>query len=391
MDERIHAQIVAGEITALTLDTSIFDRAGLAMEAGLLAQLSQFRDSDIRLVIASTVANEVRRHLAENAEKATGALQNALRDTGRHQALPAAVQQQVAEAVDAASMETRNRACQRFDDWVARVGATVLNEAQFASIAEVMRRYEAAEPPFGASGNKKHEFPDAVALSTLEGWATTNGTKILAVTQDNDWRRYGAQSRRLVVVDDLADALAGLQRLAEANEVADRFAVSLEDGDPLELGKELLASLQRHDGSIEFNVEADSQFSFAEEGVDVAFERIELGDPRDARANFETVSYGDGEAVIKVVASVTTAIDVHFSFERWDSVDREYMSMGSATISRTEEIEFEALVTVAIDVPPGEMTIESVEILPTVHRLNFGEIEPDWMSDPDNYDSREED
>jgi hypothetical protein len=65
--------------------------------------------------------------------------------------------------------------------------------------------------------------------------------------------------------------------------------------------------------------------------------------------------------------------------------------MGSATISRTEEIEFEALVTVAIDVPPGEMTIESVEILPTVHRLNFGEIEPDWMSDPDNYDSREED
>jgi hypothetical protein len=179
--------------------------------------------------------------------------------------------------------------------------------------------------------------------------------------------------------------------LAEANEVADRFAVSLEDGDPLELGKELLASLQRHDGSIEFNVEADSQFSFAEEGVDVAFERIELGDPRDARANFETVSYGDGEAVIKVVASVTTAIDVHFSFERWDSVDREYMSMGSATISRTEEIEFEALVTVAIDVPPGEMTIESVEILPTVHRLNFGEIEPDWMSDPDNYDSREED
>ena len=130
MDERIHAQIVAGEITALTLDTSIFDRAGLAMEAGLLAQLSQFRDSDIRLVIASTVANEVRRHLAENAEKATGALQNALRDTGRHQALPAAVQQQVAEAVDAASMETRNRACQRFDDWVARVGATVLNEAQ---------------------------------------------------------------------------------------------------------------------------------------------------------------------------------------------------------------------------------------------------------------------
>lgn len=389
MDERIHAQIVAGEITALTLDTSIFDRAGLAMESGLLAQLSQFRDSDIRLVVASTVANEVRRHLAENAEKAAGALQNALRDAGRHQALPAAVQQQIAEAIDAGSMEVRNRARQRFDDWVARAGATVLNEAEFASIAEVMRRYEAAEPPFGASGNKKHEFPDAVALSTLEGWAATTGTKILTVTQDNDWRRYGAQSRRLVVIDDLADALAGLQRLAAANEVADRFAASLEDGDPLELGKELLGALHLHDGSIEFNVEADSQFSCAEEGVDVTFKRVQL-DPRDARTNFETVSYRDGRAVIKVVASVATEIDAHFSFERWDSVDREYMSMGSATISRAEEIEFEALVTVASDVPPGGMAIESVEILPTVHYLRFGEIEPDWMSDPDNYDSHEE-
>lgn len=63
MDENIHALIASGEITALTLDTSIFERAGLAMEAGLLAQIEQFRGSEIRLVVASVVANEVRRHL----------------------------------------------------------------------------------------------------------------------------------------------------------------------------------------------------------------------------------------------------------------------------------------------------------------------------------------
>lgn len=199
MDERIHAQIVAGDISALTLDTSIFERAGLAMEAGLLAQLEQFRESDIRLVVASVVAYEVRRHLAENAEKSVGALQNALREAGRHQALPAAVQHQLAAAVEADSAETRSRAQQRFDDWVARVGATILDEAEFAVIGDVMRRYEAAEPPFNATGNKKHEFPDAVALSTLEGWARKARTKILTVTQDNDWKRYGAQSAGLAI------------------------------------------------------------------------------------------------------------------------------------------------------------------------------------------------
>lgn len=389
MDERIHAQIIAGEITALTLDTSIFERAGLAMESGLLAQLGQFRDGDIRLVIASVVASEVRRHLAENAEKAVGALQNALRETGRHQALPAEVQRQLADAVDAASEEIGSRARQRFDDWVARVGATVLDEAKFASIAEVMRRYEIAEPPFGATGNKKHEFPDAVALLTLEGWAKSAGTRILTVTQDNDWKRYGAQSTSLVVVDDLADALAGLQRLAAATDAADRLAASLGDDDPLGLGEALLAALQ-HNDSIRFTVEADSQFSFDEEGVDANFEEVELGDPADALSSFETVSFSDDVAVIKVAATATAAIDVHFSFDKWDSIDREYLSMGSTTLSRMAEIEIEALVTVAVD-GPGEMTIEDVEILPTTHNLYFAEIEPDWMTDPDNYDSYERD
>lgn len=389
MDERIHAQIIAGEITALTLDTSIFERAGLAMESGLLAQLGQFREGDIRLVIASVVANEVRRHLAENAEKAAGALQNALRETGRHQALPAEVQRQLADAVDAASAETGSRARQRFDDWVARVGATVLDEAEFASIAEVMRRYEIAEPPFGATANKKHEFPDAVALSTLEGWANSAGTRILTVTQDNDWKRYGAQSASLVVVDDLADALAGLQRRAAATDVADRLAASLGDDDRLGLGEALLSALQ-HNDSIRFTVEADSQFSFDEEGVDANFEEVELGDPADARSSFETVSFSDDVAVIKVAVTATAAIDVHFSFDKWDSIDREYLSMGSTTLSRMAEIEIEALVTVAVD-DLGEMTIEEVEILPTTHNLYFPEIEPDWMSDPDNYDSYERD
>ncbi|MEP9328270.1 PIN domain-containing protein [Paraburkholderia phymatum] len=135
---------------------------------------------------------------------------------------------------EALSAQTRNRARQRFDHWVEWVRATVLGEAEFASIGEVMRRYEASEPPFSAAGNKKHEFPDAVALSTLEGWARASGTKVLAVTQDKDWKRYGEQSARVVMVDDLAGALSAFQRRAEAREVARRIGASL--GKAIRLG-----------------------------------------------------------------------------------------------------------------------------------------------------------
>ncbi|WP_454056748.1 hypothetical protein [Cupriavidus sp. Marseille-Q8015] len=60
MDEKINNQILAGEVTALTIDTSIFEKNGLALESGLLAQLEQFRESEFELVIANTVANEVK-------------------------------------------------------------------------------------------------------------------------------------------------------------------------------------------------------------------------------------------------------------------------------------------------------------------------------------------
>lgn len=74
MDEKINNQILAGEITALTIDTSIFERNSLALEGGLLAQLEQFHESEFELLIANTVANEVKRHLAKNATDTTKSL-----------------------------------------------------------------------------------------------------------------------------------------------------------------------------------------------------------------------------------------------------------------------------------------------------------------------------
>ncbi|SAL30969.1 hypothetical protein AWB70_01945 [Caballeronia cordobensis] len=71
MDEKINNQILAGEITALAIDTTIFEKNSLAPESGLLARLEQFRESDFELVTANTVANEVKRHLAKNATDAT--------------------------------------------------------------------------------------------------------------------------------------------------------------------------------------------------------------------------------------------------------------------------------------------------------------------------------
>ena len=41
--------------------------------------------------------------------------------------------------------------------------------------------------------------------------------------------------------------------------------------------------------------------------------------------------------------------------------------------------------TVQIDA--DVFTLDGVELLPVTHDMHFNDIEPDWMSDPDNYDT----
>lgn len=384
MDEKINNQILAGEITALTIDTSIFERNSLALESGLLAQLEQFRAGEFELLIANTVANEVKRHLAKNATDATKALRTALSHTAKHRALSAAHQEELTALSNLAATEDDVRARKRFDDWAEQVGANVINEDDYASIGEIMRRYEAGEPPFAETGEKKQEFPDAVALSTLEGWAEEHDTKILAVAHDKDWQRYGAQSKRLVVIDDLADALSTIQGLGAAREPAVRLSVQFVAGDASGLHAAVLNAAQHQVDKFEFRVEADSQFAVEEEGIEATVEGINLNIPDATGATLDTISHHDGQAVIKVSGVASLSVNVHFSFEKFDTIDRDYVSMGDATIPETVEVEFEALVTIQIDA--DGLTVDDVELLPATHDMHFNDIEPDWMNDSSNYD-----
>ncbi|WP_144241495.1 PIN domain-containing protein [Janthinobacterium agaricidamnosum] len=384
MDEKINNQILAGEITALTIDTSIFERNSLALESGLLAQLEQFRESDFELVVTNTVANEVKRHLAKNATDATKSLRIALAHTAKHRALSSKHQEALTELINLAVSDDDTRARKRFDDWAQRVGAEILHEDEFASIGEIMRRYEAGEPPFAETGEKKQEFPDAVALATLEGWAEDRNTQILVVAHDKDWHRYGAQSKRLVVIDDLADALSTVQGLGVAREPAVRLATLFVTGDAIQLHVAVLEAIRDQVDKFEFRIEANSQFSVEEDGVELTVDDISLDIPDATGATLDTISHDDGQAVIKVSGTAFLQIDAHFSFEKFDSIDRDYVAMGSTTIHEDVDIRFEALVTVQIDA--DGLTLDSVELLPVTQGMYFNDIEPDWMNNPDNYD-----
>ena len=66
--------------SALTIDTSIFEKNGLKLNKGLLAQLHQFRDNPINLVLSDIVYLELKSHLNKKEKETKNKIDLALSD-----------------------------------------------------------------------------------------------------------------------------------------------------------------------------------------------------------------------------------------------------------------------------------------------------------------------
>ncbi|WP_206996539.1 PIN domain-containing protein [Trinickia mobilis] len=394
MDQAILDDLQHGRIGAIALDTEVFDAKQLNLETGLLKRVAQFVDSEITVLLPDVVASEVEAHLRQAASEAQGKLKRAMRLMEQAQLLSlvdgATPAKQLLERIAEPAAATEV-ASERLAAWIERSGAVVLHAGEHVTLDQVLLRYFDAKPPFAASGPKKNEFPDAVALLTLEGWAEQQQRKVLVVSNDPDWVRYCATSPGLVVVRDLADALGAFQ--GETARYACRWVCeSLALGgvsrvrDPLNLEAALLYALQMHSERIEFAIEADSQFYFQEDTVEPDFEDVELPDPVKAEELFEAVDYGKGYVVLQVEGTARARVASYFKFQRYYSSDGDYLPMGHGSVVRNEQIRFRALVTLTGDIP-ARMAVDEVEILTGLHHMELGTIGPDWLGDPDHSDA----
>lgn len=77
------------------------------------------------------------------------------------------------------------------------------------AVEKIFDLYFGQQPPFGEA-KKKNEFPDAFALSILEGWAECMGEVVHIVSNDGDIREGASASHRFTYSKTLAELLAEL-------------------------------------------------------------------------------------------------------------------------------------------------------------------------------------
>jgi PIN domain len=364
---------------ALTIDTTVAYGVGFDFEHGLLAQLRQFHGGGDRFVLSAIVEAEMLKQLRVMTTATRDKYLSVSQDAKERRLLPT----EVTVAIDALTSSLADpdvAARAHMDAFVDATGARRI-PVDLASMTDLARLYFENAPPFEAAGAKKAEFPDAIALLSLEAWARQNG-KVLAVSKDNGWQAFAEKSQHLDVFKSLGEALAVFQEQAAAEKAAKDVAAIIRQiisGELPELAANLQGRIESRTEELDPEIAADSPYQIDYELSAVAFEKYEFaGDPDD---DFDVTVVRLDERLVVVTAPVVVRATFQVSFHllQWDSTDREYVSLGSHYEHQEAEFLFDALITLVGDVAaPETLDLQDVELVNGSPHLDFGEVEPDF-------------
>jgi hypothetical protein len=140
---------------------------------------------------------------------------------------------------------------------------------------------------------------------------------------------------------------------------------------------------------LEIYLEVSSDFRYELDSIDVILNGFEfkLFEPLNLR--FRPVNFDDDGLVVESKLSVDVNIECSFSFSVYDYVDKDEVSMGSGSKNIQTNLDIDILVSMigSLDKIGAEIEIDDVEIeVTTPDVIDFGEIEPDWMNEDEDYD-----
>ena len=271
-------------------------------------------------------------------------------------------------------------ATKRLTSFIDKTGAEIIPATGRVGLDEIIKKYFSAEAPFAPVGSKKNEFPDAIALMSLESWAKENQTTILAVSKDGDWKRFSDDSDVIDVVEDLAEAIATFQPHSAPKKFCARIAGTLPSGKPSDLYDMINQYVCDAVGEMDLYPDASSQFFYEPDFVEVVLVDFEFLVDEEGNALLQPVQGQNRTLIVEAKIMITATASTSFSLTVRDSIDKDYVPIGSVSASTELQFESEILLTFEGNFEEHQEDIEltEFELLSYPSDVNFGEIEPDW-------------
>jgi hypothetical protein len=365
--DAIQTLVDEDKIIAITLDTNVFDQFKCNLEYRSLTALKQFKDTNVPFLLSEVIIGEVRSHIsrdaADVAEKARAGINQFLKawriDRDRAEIAKDLGIDQDADA----------HAEKLMTAYVEQMGAEIIPVEPGVSVQDLNDRYFAGDPPFSGRKGKKNEFPDAIALLSLEAWAEEKGGFVIAVSKDGDWIDYAEQSKNIITVKELTAGLDLFNR--ESSVVAAKIVAKIRDQTTPALFGQIKSGLE---SLIEdFEIVANASTFYEEEIDSSKVINWQISDT----TNFAVVASDADSVSLAFNVELEAEFVAYFSMSAWDGIDREYVPLGSTRASVTEKSIIPIIATMPKEEDDNPEPIE-VEIETTGLTIDFDYVEPDW-------------
>jgi hypothetical protein len=364
---------------AITIDNAVLKGEGYKFTEGLLKQLSQFKDSPVQVIQTDIVHNEAIKHIGQEISKTRSSVNQVLRSALHQLKID---EEKIEEARSLLNIDGDESAIAeaRLNQFYEEIGGELIPSSDYADLELLMELYFETEAPFETGKDKKHEFPDAIALLSVEGWAEQNNLNVIAVSQDKGWKNYSENSDRIIVVSSLSEAL---EKFLPHNEVANIIS-NIREGSVLDEPNHILDQIEQAisdslDG-VEIWVDASSSFYFDYDDAHAIYNSHTFSTDENDQVKVHVIRIDDESIVLKITAIVECDVHASFNFSIRDSIDKDYVGMGSASCTTESVYTTDVLVTLSGDFSQGFKGIDAteIEVLETIGDVDFGEVEPGW-------------
>lgn len=366
---------------AITIDNASLKGEGYRFYEGILKQMRQFKDSPVQVIQTDIVHNEAIKHIGQEISNTRSSIEKALRSANKQLKIKPA---QIDEARELLSVEGDESqiADQRLQKYYEWIDGKVIPSSDYADLSLLMELYFGTEAPFETGKDKKNEFPDAIALLSLEGWAEANDLNVIAVSQDKGWTNYSENSERITVISSLS---AALEKFQPHNEVANIIASIREDSlldEPNHILEQITSAISDSLDGTDIDIDASSFFYYEYDDVYATYHEHDFETDENGLVKVNIIRISDELITLKVTAIVECVVHASFDFSVRDSIDKDYVGMGGASCEMESSYKTDVVVTLAGDFSDGidNIDAEEIEVMETLGYADFGEVEPDWRS-----------
>ncbi len=364
--------------SALTIDTSIFIQNGLKLNKGLLAQLHQFKDNPINLILSDIVYRELKSHLDRKEKETKSKIESALNDASDYLNCCINDMEKIKSLIKL-NYQAESISKLILEEFIRKCGIELVKGEKYCEMKSLIDMYFQNLAPFKESGNKKNEFPDAIALLSLQYWVEENNKNLLAVSADNDWKNFALGKCNIEVIDDLAKAMDILNK--QTDEALDSIIYEIE----LDLAKSQNSRIFESmysaiENSINISeISAVSSFKYYIDDEQLSLKNIYiLTEENEKRLKVYIIDYDSDKITISITCEVMCEVEVAFNFSVWDSIDKEDVSLGGTRKIVEISYETDVLVNLYGNFLDGlqNMDIDEIEVTHDSVFVDMGEISP---------------